>query len=255
MKSNQVTEAEVIAVEPVPYTRTWHPVSHKQYIEALDNVLKEYQVDVVNKTYTLSADGLNMFGAWILGAGNSDRPWVVGIRNSMAKKFALGGCGGNSVTVCSNMMFYGDMIESHRKHTSGLTTSYLYALCRNIVQMLFNRMGSMDQWFESLQRYALPVNLYKCLVYDAMQQGALAPSQFATFEEAFKTEATSHDKTWKGTNPVDWPSLVDFHGALTRMLRGASLFQVRDKTAVLNKVVQKYREYVDKNPTVSHLKL
>ena len=35
LMGNQVTEAEVVQVPEVPFTRTFHPVHHKQVIDAV----------------------------------------------------------------------------------------------------------------------------------------------------------------------------------------------------------------------------
>ena len=43
------------------FTRTWHPVAHKDVIKTLDMILEEAGVGVVSETYSVKNGGDNLF--------------------------------------------------------------------------------------------------------------------------------------------------------------------------------------------------
>ena len=83
--SNKVTEAEIIQVPAVPFTRTFRPMHHKQVLDAIRTGINAVGLEVVNSEYVLASNGMRMFGVWDLDSGNKDLCWSVGIRNSMDK--------------------------------------------------------------------------------------------------------------------------------------------------------------------------
>ena len=121
------TRNEVMAIPAPAYTKTWHPVPHKDVIESLDLVTRKAGVGVMQETYSVTNKGANMFGAWTLDIGMDGKQVQMGFRNSISKQFAVGICAGTWVMVCSNMAFRGDFIE-FRKHTSGLDMEELLSI-------------------------------------------------------------------------------------------------------------------------------
>jgi hypothetical protein len=64
------TTEEVVAAVPEPtWTDTWHPVAHKHIISSLNKAIKATGIEIVDKRYTLSANGANVFSSWILELG------------------------------------------------------------------------------------------------------------------------------------------------------------------------------------------
>ena len=67
MKANFSSESEVIAVPQPEFTDTWKPFSHKAVIDVVANTLEEKGIGVIDKTYSLTQNGKNVFppGPWI----------------------------------------------------------------------------------------------------------------------------------------------------------------------------------------------
>ena len=88
--SNKVTEADVIRVPAVPFTNSFHPVHHRNVIDAIRSGVVATGLEIVNTDYVLANNGNRMFGVWDLSGGNDELCWSIGIRNSMDKSMALG---------------------------------------------------------------------------------------------------------------------------------------------------------------------
>lgn len=226
--TNRVTEAEVIAVPQPEFTRSWRPVSHATVIDILGKAVKETGMEVVNKEYSITTNGNNMFGAWTLSNGNDDAAWSIGLRNSMQKTFAVGICAGTRVFVCDNLCFSGDFVE-FRRHTSGLTIEALEALSFRAMGKTIDKMSELEGFMSRLHRFELPDLERKILTFEAMEKGVFPPSKFEAFAGAWMEERDLHGNT-----------LYAFYGAGTRVMRGSSLFTVSDRSAALNNLCRGY---------------
>lgn len=234
MKARNVSEAEVLAVEPVPFTESWSPIHHGDIIHQLDTRLQELGLGVVRKDYNMSENGKDLFATWELETTrNDDRArQLLGFRNSMQKHFALGLCAGQSIMVCENMQFSGDFVQ-HRKHTSGLTAEALVQFLNQAFEITYAQGQLLADFFDYLRVIHIPENNRKVLTYDLMNQGILPPSKFKRFQACY-------DEERKDIIDVDY-DLVDtaqhFHGATTRLLRETSVNSIQDKTGRLNRLM------------------
>jgi hypothetical protein len=109
--NNRVTEAEVIQVPAVPFTNSFHPVHHRQVLDAIRSGVVATGLEIIKTEYVLANNGNRMFGIWDLSGGSDELCWSIGIRNSMDKSMALGITAGTRVFVCDNLAFSGDFVE------------------------------------------------------------------------------------------------------------------------------------------------
>lgn len=231
----QMTKAELASIPAVPYTETWHPVHHAEVIETVDKALEERNLPVNNMSIEVTKGGKDMFANYYLPTdfhktdGHADQI-VIGIRNSMAKRFALGCVGGNSVMNCSNMCFWGDW-EEHRRHTNGLTEVVIYEFLRRAIEGSITRSDTFRDWFKGLANHALTLEARKVLTYDAIEKGVLAPSQWNKFHDAYAEEL-------KSNRDGSVENLAHFHGAATRVMREGSLPTVMDRSRRLNTMIE-----------------
>lgn len=221
--TKRIDEAQVKAVPYTDYTATWHPMHHAMIIRCMEWAVKAAGLSTIDRQYSLSADGANMFAAWSVEGNNPARNWAVGFRNSMKKSFAFGGAAGNKVLVCDNMVFSGDM-TFHRRHTAGMTRDYMRMLCEELVKYILAQCQNFDGWFSHLSEVSLE-SVYDRVLVGSMRQGLLLPSDFSRFENAYQEELDANSSA--GT-------LADFHGAFTRMYREQSLFSVQGNSNKLN---------------------
>jgi hypothetical protein len=218
------TRNEVMAIPSPEYTKTWHPISHKEVINSLTAVLKNKGIKVVSETYSVKNHGNNIFGTFVLDIIKSGQNLMVGLRNSIMKTFAVGVCAGTHVIVCSNMQFKGDFIE-FRKHTSGISYDELLEIEDRAIDQVIVQGKETVKWHEGLRKYALEAPKFKQITYDAMERGILAPNHFNKFLEAHTAELELV-KSKTGT-------LYEFHGAVTRMNRDLNLFTIDSRTREL----------------------
>jgi len=223
-------EAEVLAVPEPEWTKTWHPVGHHRVINTLDKVLDDSGIGVKNKHYTLTKDGNNCFSSWVLDVDRDGRNWMVGFRNSINKSFALGFTGGVNIMVCSNMMFNGEFIE-FQKHTNEMDDELIIKMANGAFNQIQEKSKMLEQWHEKLSEFPFrSLRNFKALTFDAMQKGIIAPQKFNNFCDAYKEEMEVDNSR----------SLKTFHGSVTRILRGNSLFNQSDKNKLLNNFCDEY---------------
>lgn len=230
------TESEVLAIREPAFTKSWHPMSHGKVIEAAHNALHLEGIEIKKKEYSLSKNGLNMFGIWQLDYMSDEKKTLsIGIRNSMQKHFAVGICAGNNIMVCDNMSFDGEFID-FRKHTSGLTMEELFDLMIRAMLAMRSKMATFNTWFDNLAMVNLPEDQFKIITFLAMERGILSPSKFHEFLGHYEDEIKENDSQG---------SLLDFHGANTRSMRNTNLFTTQKKNAKLQPLCNEYIEMVN----------
>lgn len=231
------TEEHVVRAVPEPeFTDTWHPVSHARLLDAMETACNESGLAVQGKVYDLSQDGLDLFGRWTLDVGTTNgRNYELGFRQSLKKRFAIGFCAGLQIVVCSNLMFQGEFLE-FRKHTSGLDDYELGRLTISTIQNILPKIEDMKTWHAELRNYPLQTAHHKILTYNAMKSGALPPSKFNQFHDAYELEAQQDNE---GNTLYAW------HGGMTRVMREDSIHNIMSKNDALERVVNGYRNFVD----------
>ena len=237
--ARRVSETEVYAVDEPEFTKTWHPVSHSKVLTALENAVKTADIAIRDKQYSLNQEGLNMFGVWNLDIQHDGMNWAMGIRNSLNKKFAVGVCAGSHVMVCDNLAFTGQFVE-FRKHTGSLDITELDQLAIRAIKGVTKKMHLFTEWHAQLKEFPLNETAFKVLTFESMKRHVFAPSKFTKFLECYHDEndQTEHSE-----------SLYAFHGAVTRLMREQSLFQVQRDSDRLNKIID---DYIDIHPEEAH---
>jgi hypothetical protein len=224
---------EVEAIPSPEYTKTWHPISHKEVLGALTTVVEAAGVGVVSESYSVKNNGRNLFGTWALDMALGNGSLVqLGFRNSLMKTFAVGVAAGVGVIACSNMQFNGEFLE-FRKHTSGLDFDELLITANAAFSKVMVQSMELHNWQESLRETALPAADFKALTFDAMKAGIVAPNRFRHFIESHEDEI----ELYKGED-----SLYQFHGAATRLNRDNNLFTIGYRTADLKVLCDGYTE-------------
>lgn len=225
----RVEEAQVFAVPEPEFTDTWHPVSHRKVALAVQEAVVSTGMEITAKDYTLAQNGANLFASYKLSKGTNGISWMVGFRNSLCKRFPVGMVAGTTVMVCSNLMFSGKFLEFH-KHTASMDEALLNELATNAMNKLVNYLTVLGEWQEDLKELVVDSGDFKKISFDLLYQGAIPPSKFMT------EYLPNYDEEKK----LNGESLYSVHGAVTRTLRGGSLFNISDRTAPLNKVIDVY---------------
>ena len=231
MKALAIVDEEMVRSVPEPeFTITWHPVSHGKVIDSLELAVKESGMGIVDRHYSLHKEGMNMFGTWHLDHRVNGSSWMIGVRNSMCKSFAIGICAGTHVIVCSNLMFSGDFIE-FRKHTSGVDLDELRDLSVRAIGGVTGKLQELEYWHTGLKEYPINENEFKVLTFNALEAGVIPTTKFEKFVNCHAEETELSD-----------PSLFTFHGGVTRLIKNNSLFNIADYSRKLIRFCDDYKE-------------
>jgi len=230
MGSNFVTEAEVIAVPDVPWTKSFHPIPHKDFVKVMEEAVTAVGIGITEKQYILNNNGMKMFSVWQLDQGDSAMKWSIGLRNSTDKSLSLGIVAGSTVLVCSNLAFSGEFL-AFRKHTSGLDIDTLAFMAFRAVRQMIPRLKQFQLWHHGLRNYSLADVDMKILLVKIMTDSVIPASKFHSFNELYHNV---YDNTLWG-----------FHEACTDVLKGSNLLALPKKNLLLNRAINSYIDSLD----------
>ena len=126
MSEGKFVGRDEIALVPTPEaTASWKPVPHVDVIDAVTDVVKAHNWQILDEQYGLARDGQRMFGFLRINR-TSSAEWsrCIGIRNSHDRTLAVGLAAGLSVICCSNLCLGGSMVLK-RRHTSRIELNSL----------------------------------------------------------------------------------------------------------------------------------
>lgn len=232
--SNRVCEAEVINVPDVPFTRTFHPVHHRDVIRVVREGIQAVGLEVTRAEYVLAAQGMRMFGIYDLSYSNGELCWSVGVRNSLNKTMGIGICAGTKVLVCENMSLTGEFL-AFRRHTSGLDLDELAFLAYKSMKKMIPLLKAFQAWHEALKRYTLTEADAKILMVEIITNNVLPPSKFWQFRGLY---GNVYDE-----------SLWGFHEACTDVLRDSNLLVMPQKNKLLNDIINHHIASRDEQPS------
>jgi len=131
----ELKELKTIVVPPA--TDTYQPIAHYDLVKSVSTIssdlLRGYEL--VSETYTVARDGNQLFAVIHFRGDSKDANLAVGFTNSLDKSLALKFIVGNSIIVCSNLMFAGssDSQKIIKKHSKNL----LVGLEDEIITLLY----------------------------------------------------------------------------------------------------------------------
>ncbi len=99
---------ELFAVAIPAQTKTYVPISHQSLTETVAEKLDKAGLMIKDERFSQNRSGQQMFGNFIVGAGDAEMDMNIGFRNSYDKSMQVGIVAGSRVIVCSNLMFKGD---------------------------------------------------------------------------------------------------------------------------------------------------
>ena len=92
MCDGKFVSRDEIALVPTPCgTESWKPVPHMEVIDAVTDVVKAHNWQILDENFGLAREGQKMFGVMRINKSNSsDWSRCIGLRNSHDKSFAVG---------------------------------------------------------------------------------------------------------------------------------------------------------------------
>lgn len=142
-KCDEVPRHELLGVELPPMTETYCPIGHSDLVDITEDCLREVGFGFGQQCHGLSHDGNRYFGVVELlgGSDNPDFGMMIGLRNSLDKRFPAGVAFGAHVFVCANLCFGGEIVIK-RKHTAFILRdlpNLIYAAVGNVKSMKHNQ--------------------------------------------------------------------------------------------------------------------
>jgi hypothetical protein len=104
-----------------PVTQTYQPIGHNVLLDMVEDQMADIGFRFGSEHHGLSHDGARYFGVVELLGGqvHDEFTMLMGIRNSLDKKFGAGVAFGQQVMVCANLCFFGEK-QFGRKHTPNI---------------------------------------------------------------------------------------------------------------------------------------
>lgn len=113
-----VTRAELASLPTPPPTKTFAPVPHAEFVGHIVAALRARKIEIQREDFAVMRGGLMLFGVMDLRHGRKgDGCAALGLRNSNNKRLSMEIAVGMRVVVCDNLVFSGDLIALHRRHT------------------------------------------------------------------------------------------------------------------------------------------
>ncbi|WP_177995059.1 DUF932 domain-containing protein [Victivallis lenta] len=173
-----------IALVPTPTaTASWKPVPHSEVIDAVTDVVKAHNWQILDEQYGLARDGQRMFGFMRISKTHSPE-WsrCIGIRNSHDQSIAVGLAAGLCVKVCSNLMLGGSMVLK-RRHTSRIE---LNGLVLEAVEELETEFLTLETVAEDLKCLYVREDAARIAIVKAAEAGAVNSSDILPIFREFK---------------------------------------------------------------------
>ena len=160
-----------IANVPTPVgTDSWHPVAHADVIDAVSEVVKVKNWQILDEQYGLAREGQRMFGVMRINKSSSPE-WsrCIGIRNSHDQSLSVGLAAGISVMCCSNLAFGGTMVLK-RRHTSRIELGDLVVEAVEELEMEFLNLETVS---EDLKLHEVRADEARAVIVRAAEVGAV----------------------------------------------------------------------------------
>ena len=175
-----------IALVPTPTaTASWKPVPHSEVIDAVTDVVKAHNWQILDEQYGLARDGQRMFGFMRINKTHSPE-WsrCIGIRNShdQSISIAVGLAAGLCVKVCSNLMLGGSMVLK-RRHTSRIE---LNGLVLEAVEELETEFLTLETMAEDLKCLYVREDAARIAIVKAAEAGVVNSSDILPIFREFK---------------------------------------------------------------------
>lgn len=154
MGAAEATMEEVRAVVTPEATESWSPIPHALLYETVTKELTATGLEIEDEAFGLyGKQGERFFATVALAATRSDYRTIVGLRNSHDKSNPAGLVAGNTVFVCDNNSFFGE-VSMARKHTVNILRD-LPGLTNRAVAKLNDLRGFQDTRFDQYKEWAI----------------------------------------------------------------------------------------------------
>ena len=229
-----VERAQLAEVELPETTRTYCPVGHDTLLDLVEDRMDAVGFHFGEQAHGLTKDGDRYFGLVQLtnGASSDSHALVMGVRNSLDKKFPASLAFGSQVFVCDNLAFTGEITVA-RKHTTNIMRdlpNLITAAVSNTAAMRDNQ----DARFEAYKHANLTDLRAHNMIIELVRSGALNTSRVKkVVDQWHEPNHDFGDKTvWRLFN------------AVTEALKGSPLHDMPSRTIDMQAVCDRTTNFV-----------
>ncbi len=178
-----VGRAEIALVPTPEATASWKPVPHIDVIDAVTEVVRTHDWQILDEQFGLARDGQKLFGVIRINrSSSSDWSRCIGIRNSHDRSLSVGLTAGISVLVCSNLSFGGSMVLK-RRHTSRIE---LTGLAIEAIDALEEEFLTLETVAEDLKLMYIKDDQARAAIVKVAEAGAINSSDIVPIWREFK---------------------------------------------------------------------
>jgi hypothetical protein len=225
-KCEEVSRPALSGVVLPPTTDSYRPIGHDWLLNLLEDSVRDNGMAFGSEHHGLSHDGARYFGLIELKTGedNPDYRMLMGVRNSLDKRFGAQVAFGNRVMVCANLSFFGNYMLG-RKHTTFIERD-LPALVQETLSNIPELRQLQDNRFNAYREAPLSTRNADHLIMNMLREGAVNTSRIEKVIKEWDEPTFDHgDRTvWRAFN------------AATQALKGCNIFEMPDRTINLQRV-------------------
>jgi hypothetical protein len=225
-KCDEVDRKTLEGVVLPPATKTYQPIAHSWLLDMLQDAVEAVGMRFGHEHHGLSHDGMRYFGLIeLLGVGkNAAYRTMMGLRNSLDKRFRAQAAFGNQIMVCANLCFWGNY-EFGRKHTTHIERD-LPELIRATLMQVPEMSMIQDKRFEAYKEQSLSVRNADHLIMNMLRVGAVNTARIEKVIKEWDNPSYDHgDRTvWRA------------HNAATQALKGVNIHEMPKRTILLQEV-------------------
>jgi hypothetical protein len=224
-KCETVNRTDLSAVAMPPATPSYQPVGHDWLLNMMEDAARNMGLGFGMEHHGLSHDGARYFGLIeLVGMERNDGvKLMMGVRNSLDKRFGAQACFGDQVMVCANLCFFGSYMLG-RKHTTHIERD-MPAIIEGTFQRIPELTQLQDQRIEAYQNANLSVKNADHLAMNLLREGAVNTSRIEKLINEWDNPSFDHgDRTvWR------------MHNAATQALKGVNIHEMPQRTIALQK--------------------
>jgi hypothetical protein len=224
-----------------PATKTYTPIQHSVLLNMVEDQMRDIGFGFGVEHHGLSHDGMRYFGLIELegkNARNEDFIMMMGVRNSLDKKFGAGLVFGNQVLVCANLCFFGER-KLTRKHTPNILND-LPGLIAEAVQGTTVLQKQQVERIEHYKGVEMDQLTSDHLIMNLMRRKVIAPNGVGKVLQEYNEPSRVHDG---GGNTV-W----GMHNAVTEVLKGTHMQELPTRTIGLQSLCDEQAQFMPALP-------
>lgn len=228
-KCDSVTRNALEGVVLPPATPTYQPIKHSWLLDQLEEQLSGMGIGFAEQHHGLSHDGARYFGVIHLegfaGIDTDNQMPIMGVRNSLDKRFGAQVCFGNQVMVCANLCFWGTYMLG-RKHTTHIMRDLPEIISNTLVGIPAMNAAQSNR-FEQYQQTIIAPSDADHLIIEMLRKNAVNSSRIGKVVEEWDNPTFDH-----GADRTVWR----LFNAATQALKGVNVHEMPQRTINLTNV-------------------